>query len=66
MNVHVAVFWVMKTCSFVVGYQRFGDYTASIFTLMMEDLWIFETMVSYHKTTLRHNPEDLDFKRLGN
>jgi len=23
-------------------------------------LWTFETLVSYHKTTGRHNPEDLD------
>jgi hypothetical protein len=29
-------------------------------TQKMEAAWIFETLVSYHNTTQRHNPEDLD------
>jgi len=30
----------------------------SIFTLKMETAWASETLLSYHDTTLRYNPED--------
>jgi len=29
----------------------------------MEAAWISETFVSYHNTTWRHNPEDLDLNK---
>jgi len=31
----------------------------------MEAAWISETLVSYHKTTPRHNPEELDLEHHG-
>jgi hypothetical protein len=33
-------------------------------TLQMERAWISETLVSYHNTSRRHKPEDMDLKYL--
>jgi hypothetical protein len=45
VKIHLKVFWVVTPCSDVVGYRRFGGPCCS------------ETLVSYHSTPRRHNPE---------
>jgi hypothetical protein len=60
----VDVFWVVTPCSVVVGYKLFRGpgYPHLQREVKMEAARTFETVVSYHKTTRRHNPEDIDFK----
>jgi len=45
-KIQVAVSWVVTPCNDVVG-----PHAVSIFTLMMEASWSFETFSLYHITT---------------
>jgi hypothetical protein len=60
VEIQIEVFWVVTQCSAVVGYQRFRGPWCPIFRDAAKSS---ETLASYHNTTLRHNPEDLDLKR---
>jgi hypothetical protein len=53
------IFWVVTTCSDVVGYELYGGPCCFI-TPKMEAEKSIETLVSYHITIRRHNPEDHD------
>jgi hypothetical protein len=69
-NFQVEIFWIVTPCSVVVKYQRFGrPYCLHVhITLKMGAARPSETLVSYHKTTWCHKPEDLDlslFKTLN-
>jgi hypothetical protein len=62
VKIQVDVFWVVTSCSDVVGYQCFGTLCCLCLQgeVKMEAEWSSEMVASYHIITRRHNPEDLD------
>jgi hypothetical protein len=54
MKIHFVIFWVLTTCSAVVGYQCFRVPCC----LCLQTAWSSETLVSYPITLLCHKTED--------
>jgi len=52
-NTKVVVFWVVTSCSVVVGYQHLRS-------MLLPSSGTSENLVPYHITTRRHNPQDFD------
>jgi len=48
MKIQVMVFWVVKPCNDVAGYQCFGGSCCLQFNLNMEAAWSSKSLVSYH------------------
>jgi hypothetical protein len=59
VKIEFSVFLVVKPCSVVVGYQRFGRPVTS--TLTMEAARSYETVASNHHTTQHNNPDNHKF-----
>jgi hypothetical protein len=64
MKIQVMAFWVVMPYGDTVGHQYFGGplLLHLHFTLKMEVAWSSKTVVSYHITTWRHNPEGHNWK----